>query len=408
MNKKILIPLMILILLLGGCSKKDTNLEDTNISNNLLNESTENIVQEEIVTEVEQTHFETYTDLYNHISDNGIKLEKFLKNNNVEYVKSPNNQVVMSKDTEYEMYEQTYVQKFEYDKYAIYDHYEEGFTPNAYIDFKLKKEYHIEDELKSDDPYYKLFYNSAKNYDETLTEEGLLTLLNEHRISKESITLYEDEDEIIRFYAEDTMYRLTVEIKPRYTLNEINEEISIYETVGEFKDRVYDYDEIPDEYSPIYSDVKLVDSSSNIGYSIGYNQNTSGDLSETYSFTLMYDPLGENKYYKSLPEDVKLSIPKFFDVINEHVGFDIINYMTQEQFIEEVEGMMLKNRYNIENTNGIPSSYMNAPLPGNNEIRVAYNSKLDERPYGSIVIREHEEITISIEKKVIAEGKSVL
>ncbi len=412
-KKKLLIPIISLTLLLSGCSNNNerTGLE---LQNTAVDIPTEAATETQ---EPKTPHFETYTEVYNYLTEEGTKLETFLKNNKVEYKKSTNNHLIMSKDTVYEMYDKKYGQYFEYDKKIDY------VEKNGKINLEMNKQYHAQDEIIADDAYFKLFYGVAKVYDNTLIEKELLDEINEARINQQDITIYEAEEGVISFNTSETECEISATVNNEFTLGEIGTEgeTTTYETVSDFKDKYNKYRVREDEYSTeefAYNDVKIGNSLKNVGYRINYARIDTGELSETYMFDLMYDPSANiivdefgNRtidIYMTIPKDVKETIPEFFDIINEHAEIDIRKYMTEEQFIGEIEYLMAVNRNVDENgyfrisDNGNLSLYT-SPLPGNKQIGLyLYTEDIYED------LRAHEGIRIEIEKKVIAEGKSVL
>lgn len=413
--KKISVLILSSLLLIGltACSSNKDNNPQLNNSNP---SSTVEPV-DTIEPQSKELHFTNYNDAYNHISEEGTKLINLLDKVGINYNSSSNNHFIISPEDSYEMYTRMYTQRFEFIKKM------DGFSSdNSAILFEMVKEYHIQDDLTVDDSYFQLFYNIVKKYDNSFTPESLATKINDAKSNNEDLTFYSGENEIVTFYIKETSFILKAELREIFTLDKIEAESTNFKTVSEFFDKSNKYNINSDGYSisdNIYFRESLNEPVHNTNYSIYYYQSQEGDLSESYTFDLTFDPKEEvvidestgktyTKLYDRLPNEIKSVIPQFFDIISEHVEFNIRDYITEEQFIGEIDTMMLSRAYSYSDSDntyiGVPSFYKPNQLDTNLSISYSPYSEYEAPEFRD----SRENISISITKPVIAEGKSVL
>lgn len=404
--------LIVLSSILTGCTNNTNN--DETLSSVVSSENTvetsavETSTIENIISPIQSLEGLSYNELYKKVSEGGKKLENLLKKFNIDHFKSTDNLSVYSTENTYQEYNVDYTKKIAYNYFMKAD-----FTGN--ISFEMIKTGHRDDAISMDDGYFEIFYQTAKLYDSSLTKEELMQQIDELRLSDsdKTVVLYEDdystENELLKIAAYDTKIKLEINIQQPLTLEMPEPLTSEYATVTEFEQIKNNYSRDVNDYT----DREMLSSSSLMpSTTISYSNTLEGDLSEEYVFDLSYlvdeskaesELTSERVEEMKIPQEIKDLMPKFIDIIKEHTNVNLVDYITTEQLLAEIDASLL-----CEALGGSRKTII--PLPTKNEYANNLTSSyLGDLSWSGLVdYPASNSISISILKNVTAEGKSRL
>lgn len=404
--------LIVLSSILTGCTNNTNN--DETLSSVVSSENTvetsavETSTIENIISPIQSLEGLSYNELYKKVSEGGKKLENLLKKFNIDHFKSTDNLSVYSTENTYQEYNVDYTKKIAYNYFMKAD-----FTGN--ISFEMIKTGHRDDAISMDNGYFEIFYQTAKLYDSSLTKEELMQQIDELRLSDsdKTVVLYEDdystENELLKIAAYDTKIKLEINIQQPLTLEMPEPLTSEYATVTEFEQIKNNYSRDVNDYT----DREMLSSSSLMpSTTISYSNTLEGDLSEEYVFDLSYlvdeskaesELTSERVEEMKIPQEIKDLMPKFIDIIKEHTNVNLVDYITTEQLLAEIDASLL-----CEALGGSRKTII--PLPTKNEYANNLTSSyLGDLSWSGLVdYPASNSISISILKNVTAEGKSRL
>ncbi|MGL5694043.1 MAG: hypothetical protein ACRCXA_08190 [Peptostreptococcaceae bacterium] len=302
--------------------------------------------------------------------ESGSKIEKLLSENNIESIVSSNKSLIVSKQHSYEkfgkMYKQLFVHNIEVD-------FIEGVgSYNLAIDKKM----HIDDSVTVEDPYIKVMYELYKSFYPNTSEaefiEQLNNIINKAKDTGYTTSMIEVESNInIDATINDATMRLTLDIEKELEVEKVSPITKEYATISEFEGAQkeilkkytdmdltnYDNWSYYDEWSGVpgfYG--KLGESGVKNRYTVEYSANKDSDFKEEIEFSLynyMDKKSPKNEYSTDLylendtlkiNDTDKAYIKKGVEKFSGITGVDIYKYMTEEEFLKEIESTYLRRQ----------------------------------------------------------------